>query len=60
MRAVISPLLLIRLAAQPPGEPPVMREARWHALTITAIAALVRMREKLPFRTPGKKDKPLR
>jgi hypothetical protein len=32
----------------------------FRAPTTTLIAALVRMREKLPFRTPGKKDKPLR
>jgi hypothetical protein len=48
------------MAARPPGELPAMHAARASEPSITSIAALVRMRENIPFRTPGKKDKPLR
>jgi hypothetical protein len=58
MRAVISTLLPIRHGGAPPGEPPATPAATADAVLVAPlIAALVRIRE-IPFRTPGKKDKP--
>jgi hypothetical protein len=57
MRAVISTLLPIRHGGAPPGEPPTLAATADAVLVAPLIAALVRIGE-IPFRTPGKMDKP--